>query len=85
MAPPFLEFAGHLGRIAFDGEIEIAKRGTGDEIANSATGEIDIEAHGGGQLLNAEHGGALLRGETAFEQKHVIRHCTPSTLGWAAE
>ena len=79
------EFAGNFGRIAFDGEIEIAKGCAGDEVADGAPGEIKIEAHGGGQFLDAEHGGTLLRREAAFEQKHIIRHCAPSTLGRAAE
>ncbi len=48
----FFEFAGHLGRITFDSEIHIAKSGAGDEIADRASGEIDVVAHGRGEFLN---------------------------------
>lgn len=42
------QLARHLGGVAFDRKVQIAQRGSGDEIADRASGEIDVEAHGRG-------------------------------------
>ena len=70
----FFEFAHHAYRIAFDGEIQVADRLAGDQVANGAAGEIDIQIEEPGELLHPFERGALLRREPAFQQEHVVRH-----------
>src|SRR3974377_630665 len=52
----FFELAGHLGRIAFDGEVEVAQSSACDQIPDGTAREVDIEAHSGGQFLNGQQG-----------------------------
>src|SRR5262249_12025353 len=75
------QFARDLRRITFDSEVQITQRGPGHQVAHRSTGQIHIEAHGGGEFLHAHHGRALFRREPAFKQKHIVWHCTPSASG----
>ncbi len=65
--PAFFQFARHLGGIALDGEVQIAQRGAGNQIADRASSEIHVEAHGRGKFLHPQHGGALFRREPALK------------------
>ncbi len=77
----FFEFVSDLRGIALDGEIEIAQRSAGNEVANGSAGQIHIEPECGGEFLHAQHHGALFRREPAFQQKHIVWHCAPSASG----
>ena len=68
------QFADDARRVPLDREIQIADGHSGDHVAHGAADEIQIGLGLGGEFLDANHCGALLRGEPAFELEHVIRH-----------
>src|SRR5713226_8737532 len=73
-----LEFMGDFRRVAFHGEIQIAQRSACNQVADGSARQIHVESKRGGELLHAQHHGALFRREPAFQQKHVVWHRTPS-------
>ena len=79
------EFAHHAHGIALDGEIQIADRLAGDQVANRAAGQIDIHFLRARQFLHALERGSLFRRKPAFQQEHVIGHevCAPPRLSRA--
>src|SRR5258708_1501747 len=62
----FFEFVCDLRGIALDGEIEIAQRSSGNEVADGSAGQIDIETEHGAQFLPAPHTAALSLREPPF-------------------
>src|SRR5437588_602681 len=59
----------------------VDQRSTGNEVAYGSARQIYIESQRGGKFLHAQHHGALLRRESAFQQKHIVWHCAPSASG----
>ncbi len=75
------ELVSDLRRIGLDGEIEIAQRSAGNQVADGSTRQIHVESKRGGEFLHAQHHRSLLRRQPAFQQKHIVWHCAPSASG----
>ena len=56
----FLQLAGDLRWVPFHGEIEIAQRGPGNEVAHRSASQVHVKSHGGRELLHAHHDRSLL-------------------------
>ncbi len=80
-----LEFARDLRRTAFHGKIQIAQRSPGDEVTHGSARQVHIAPERCGQFLYAHHRRALFGREPAFQQKHVVWHCAPSSSGVRAD
>ena len=70
----FLQFFLQLKRIALDAEIDVADGEAGDEVADGAAGEVEIQARVPGNFLNQVHTTLLVRCEPGLHAIDVVCH-----------
>ena len=69
-----LQFLFELERVALDAEIDVTDGKAGDQVADAAAGEVEIQARALGNFLYQVHATLLVRGEPGFHAINVVCH-----------
>ena len=75
-----LEFSHQAEGVALEDEVQVADGHPGNQVTDCSADQIDVCHRGGGEFLHAHHRRALLGGEPASQQEHVVRHDAPRSL-----